>query len=64
VGAIVDKGELLSSEVSSLQFSMPEFIGAREFALQTTVSHRHSHSADSSWHWNPLFALSQFSYLF
>jgi hypothetical protein len=33
VGAIVDKGNLPSSEVYSLKLSMPEFIGAREFAL-------------------------------
>jgi hypothetical protein len=33
VGVIVDKGKLLSSEVCSLKLSMPESIGARQFAL-------------------------------
>jgi hypothetical protein len=33
VAAIVDKGKLLSPEVCSLKLSMPEVIGAREFAL-------------------------------
>jgi hypothetical protein len=33
VGAIVDRKKLLSSEVCFLKLSMPEFIGARKFAL-------------------------------
>jgi hypothetical protein len=63
VGAIVDKGKLLSSEVCSPKLSMPELIRAKEFALEPTVSHRHFHSAEPSWHWNPLFALSHFPYI-